>query len=441
MERQNQPEVVELPFFFPDRRSPVLLEPIFLPLLLILTAVVIGFCLILPGIRGRERIFAAIRVTLLGSAGLWLFFSFFCTEWIVAETTSTVQYFSHEPEPVDSTIKLQLGFSNANITLRANDELRFPNRYWNERIVINTADKDFDSLLSNGIPDPILEVASHFTSLSSRVSLQRAKKFVLFFRMALAFQILSILLWVITCCIISKTISIGGQFLLLSGLAQIICCIFVAVVPSLVIHLPAAQLVTQFGWCWSLNVGMGLFSVILSIIIQFMDCFAKETIQEFMNYSPFEDDDCFECIQQGGQCQKCKMAKMITPVPRYKYESETSKAVRQIVNGCKLYPKALTMQYDNEVKYDKERSEKKKKKAAKSISATITQDQTLSFGDWKILQPGNFGTQPHFMPGSYVAPTLLPNIIDGAVVENQYYRTQSTLSSESLEIDECPRRE
>ena len=75
---QAQPDVsmAQLPFFFPDRKTPVLLEPIFLPLLLILLAVLIGFCLILPGIRGRQRIFAAIRVTLLGSAGLWLFFRF-----------------------------------------------------------------------------------------------------------------------------------------------------------------------------------------------------------------------------------------------------------------------------------------------------------------------------------------------------------------------------
>ena len=70
----------ELPFFFADRRTPVMLEPIFLPLLLILAAMILGFCLILPGIRGRERIFAALRFFMLGSAGFWIFFRlvFFC---------------------------------------------------------------------------------------------------------------------------------------------------------------------------------------------------------------------------------------------------------------------------------------------------------------------------------------------------------------------------
>lgn len=64
----------DLPFFFADRRTPVMLEPIFLPLILILIAMILGFCLILPGIRGRERIFAALRFLMLGSAGLWIFF-------------------------------------------------------------------------------------------------------------------------------------------------------------------------------------------------------------------------------------------------------------------------------------------------------------------------------------------------------------------------------
>jgi hypothetical protein len=167
----------------------------------------------------------------------------------------------------------------------------------------------------------------------------------------------------------------------------------------------------------------------------FMECFAQETIREFMNYNPFEDDDCFECTQKGGQCQNCHLAKIITPTPKYKYESETSKAVRQIVNGCKLYPKALTMQYDNEVKYDKERAHKKNKfnSPPPSISAMVPVDQTLSFGDWKILEPGNFGTQPHFLDG-YLKPAVVPN--EANVVENNYYRTQSTLSVDTCSDDD-----
>lgn len=86
------------------------------------------------------------------------------------------------------------------------------------------------------------------------------------------------------------------------------------------------------------------------------------------------------------------------------------------------------MKYDNEIKFDKERSQKKKRTAPLSISATVPQDQTLSFGDWKILEPGNFGTQPHFVEGSG-SPALLQRL-EPTVIENSFYRTLSTLSDD-----------
>ena len=45
-----------------------------------------------------------------------------------------------------------MGFSKVNITLKALDEELFPNRYWNERIAINSADDDFQGLMRDGVP-------------------------------------------------------------------------------------------------------------------------------------------------------------------------------------------------------------------------------------------------------------------------------------------------
>lgn len=70
----------------------------------------------------------------------------------MAEANSRVQYFHYESELVESRIKLQMGFTNANITLQALDVEEFPNRYWNERIVINNADGDFGVLRNSAVP-------------------------------------------------------------------------------------------------------------------------------------------------------------------------------------------------------------------------------------------------------------------------------------------------
>lgn len=437
----------ELPFFFADRRTPVMLEPIFLPLILILIAMILGFCLILPGIRGRERIFAALRFLMLGSAGLWIFFSVFCTEWISASTRSTVQLFSHDRELVESDIKLQLGFFSANITLRATDEVKFPNRHWNERFQMHQIDSDYNVLLKNGVPSPILEIASHFTSRSSRISLQRSKKFVLFFRISFAFQMLALILWLVAVCIISKTIAVGAQFLLLSGLSQIMSCTLIAFIPEMIIHLPGSKLETGFGWCWSLNLGMGLYALVLGIIIQIMECLAQSTIQEFFNFVPWEENDCFDCKQLGAKCEHCSRTP-VTPVPRTRYESETVKAVRQMVNGGKLYPKAISMKLEDELKYERKQSKKSDSRSngsrrsrnvpagldsafetASTVSSKVN-DNTLDFGDWTIMEPGNFGTERHFLEG-FVSPQILPALQNGA--RPAMFRRESSYSSTSDE--------
>ena len=66
-----------------------------------------------------------------------------------------------------------------------------------------------------------------------------------------------------------------------------------------------SKLETGFGWCWSLNLGMGLYALVLGIIIQIMECAAQSTIQEFFNFVPWEENDCFDCKQLGAKCEHC----------------------------------------------------------------------------------------------------------------------------------------
>ena len=98
----------------------------------------------------------------------------------------------------------------------------------------------------------------------------------------------------------------------------------------------------------------------------------------------------------------------MTPVPRTRYESETVKAVRQMVNGGKLYPKAISMKLEDELKYERKQSKKSTDsrsngsrrsrnapagldsafETASTVSSKVN-DNTLDFGDWTIMEPGN----------------------------------------------------
>ena len=105
----------------------------------------------------------------------------------------------------------------------------------------------------------------------------------------------------------------------------------------------------------------------------------------------------------------CVFRTPVTPVPRTRYESETVKAVRQMVNGGKLYPKAISMKLEDELKYERKQSKKDNQKdtrsngsrrsrhvpagldsafeTASTVSSKVN-DNTLDFGDWTIMEPG-----------------------------------------------------
>lgn len=172
------------------------------------------------------------------------------------------------------------------------------------------------------VKEPLLKVASYFTSQSTSMSQQRTLKLQLFFRLALAFQILALLLWGLSCAVLNKAISIGAQFLLISGLSQIIANVFISgelldnyfvfycilVTPNITFFLPEVPegIRFQFGWNWSLNMGMAILSIVVAITILFMDCYATSVIREILAYAPYDDDECYECEQNGERCIKCK---------------------------------------------------------------------------------------------------------------------------------------
>lgn len=97
-----------------------------------------------------------------------------------------------------------------------------------------------------------------------------------------------------------------------------------------------------------------------------------------------------------------------------RYESETVRAVRKMVNGGKMYPKAISMKLEDELNFEKKQNSKQKKnrssqksskstksddkmatnvhldsafETASTVSSKIN-DNTLDYGDWAIMEPG-----------------------------------------------------
>ena len=104
-----------------------------------------------------------------------------------------------------------------------------------------------------------------------------------------------------------------------------------------------------------------------------------------------------------------------------RYESETVRAVRKMVNGGKMYPKAISMKLEDELNFEKKQNSKTKRNSQKSSKSSKTtksnsnddkmgtsnvhldsafetastvsskiNDNTLDYGDWAIMEPGKF---------------------------------------------------
>uniref|UniRef100_A0A286XGJ6 Dual oxidase maturation factor 1 n=2 Tax=Cavia porcellus TaxID=10141 RepID=A0A286XGJ6_CAVPO len=81
-----------------------------------LTALV-TFVIILPGIRGKTRLFWLLRVVtslLIGAVILAVNFS---SEWSVGRVSTNVTYKAFSPERISADVGLQVGLGGVNITL------------------------------------------------------------------------------------------------------------------------------------------------------------------------------------------------------------------------------------------------------------------------------------------------------------------------------------
>ena len=55
-----------------------------------------------------------------------------------------------------------------------------------------------------------------------------------------------------------------------------------------------------------------------------------------------------------------------------RYESETVRAVRKMVNGGKMYPKAISMKLEDELNFEKKQNSKTKRNSQKSSKSSKT---------------------------------------------------------------------
>eukprot|EP00074_Homo_sapiens_P068777 XP_011520486.1 dual oxidase maturation factor 1 isoform X4 [Homo sapiens] len=128
------------------------------------------FIVILPGIRGKTRLFWLLRVVtslFIGAAILAVNFS---SEWSVGQVSTNTSYKAFSSEWISADIGLQVGLGGVNITLtgtpvqQLNETINY-NEEFTWRLGENYAE-EYAKALEKGLPDPVLYLAEKFTPRS-----------------------------------------------------------------------------------------------------------------------------------------------------------------------------------------------------------------------------------------------------------------------------------
>ncbi|NXO33081.1 DOXA1 factor, partial [Locustella ochotensis] len=240
--------------------------------------------IILPGIRGRGRLFWFLRLVLGLSMGAVILTVQFTRDWETGWVQANTSYKSFSPVQVSADIGLHIGLAGVNVTLRGN-----PVNQINETINYNEhfpwnlgADygRSYSQGLEKGLPSPILYVAEKF-SAQSPCAVHRQ------YRIAGHYVSLALWLafctWLISILLFSMSILLyGGHMLLLTATLILLSLLLFSTTRNTLkcpIQFGSVSLRTGYGESFWLSLATGLLCLLLGLGIVILNSLQPEKLK------------------------------------------------------------------------------------------------------------------------------------------------------------------
>nr|XP_002717794.2 dual oxidase maturation factor 1 isoform X4 [Oryctolagus cuniculus] len=259
-----------------------------------LTALV-TFIVILPGIRGKMRLFWLLRVVTSLFIGAVVLAVNFSSEWSVGQISTNTTYKAFSSEWISADVGLQIGLGGVNITLTGT-----PVHQLNETISYNEEltwrlgehyEEAYAKALEKGLPDPVLYLAEKFTPQSPcglHYPYRQAGHYV------------SAMLWVAFLCWLLANVMLsmpalvyGGHMLLATGISQLLALLIFSTVtalsPPCPLRLGTAVLHTRHGPAFWITLTTGLLCVLLGLAMLVAHRMQPHRLKAFFNQSAEED--------------------------------------------------------------------------------------------------------------------------------------------------------
>uniref|UniRef100_A0A3Q3DKV3 Dual oxidase maturation factor 1 n=1 Tax=Hippocampus comes TaxID=109280 RepID=A0A3Q3DKV3_HIPCM len=267
-------------------------------LTVIICFLVITLCLllILPGIRGKSRLFWLLRIILSLFIGAVIVALNFTDNWAEARITTNATYKSFSSAMVHADVGLHVGLYGINVTLKGNPVIQL-----NETIDYNemftwhdTTEDDYKEALEKGLPNPILYIAEKFT-LSSPCGL--------IFHYRHSGRYASATLWMAFCCWMLANILFSMPVILYAAYMMLATAAFIFIsaatfttimhAPNCVFSIGTVSFEVDYSLSFWLALVTGVLCTVIGVLVVILNFTAPEKMKEAFSVAAdsCEDED------------------------------------------------------------------------------------------------------------------------------------------------------
>ncbi|XP_067356688.1 dual oxidase maturation factor 1 isoform X2 [Channa argus] len=282
--------------FYTLQRTSFIFSGRLLTSILVFLVLAVSLLVILPGIRGKSRLFWMFRIITSLFIGAVIVALNFTSDWAEARVTTNATYKSFSNAVVNAEIGLHVGLYGINVTLKGNPVVQF-----NETIDYNemfswhdTIEEDYEEALEKGLPNPILYIAEKFT-LNSPCGL--------IFQYKYSGRYASATLWTAFCCWMLANILFSMPVILYAGYMTLATAAFIFFsmasfstimnVPQCIFFLGTGSFETVYSHSFWLALATGLLCTIIGIVVVLLNIVIPEKMKEAFSVGvdSFEDED------------------------------------------------------------------------------------------------------------------------------------------------------
>ncbi|NXS63234.1 DOXA2 factor, partial [Brachypteracias leptosomus] len=274
--------------FYSEKRKATVFDVSTIIVIVVFLTFACSFLLIVPGIRGRVRLYWTLRVLLSLLMGAVIVVVQFTGDWETGWVKANTSYKSFSHALVNVDIGLHVGLAGVNVTLVGN-----PVNQLNETINYNehfawTFDANYDQSysegLEKGLPSPILYVAEKFTT-QSPCGVHRQYRISGHYASATLW--VAFCTWLISNMLFSMPVLVyGGYMLLVTGAFLVFSLLSFSTTrrsPMCPIQFGSVALHMGYGGSFWITLVVGLLCFVAGITIVTLHYFSLDLLKAFFD--------------------------------------------------------------------------------------------------------------------------------------------------------------